>query len=182
MGALDFAGGTVVHVNAGVAALVAAIVVGKRRDYRAVAAPAAQRAVHAARRRPAVVRLVRVQRRQRAGRQRRRRAGVHHDVPRADGHAGRLDAARLPAHGKPTAVGAATGHRRRSRRHHAGGRLHRPDERDRPRRRWRRFRATSACLWRAKTVARRFARRRRRARRRRHRRRAAHRRLRAEER
>src|SRR4030095_5298497 len=29
MGALDFAGGTVVHVNAGVAALVAAIVVGK---------------------------------------------------------------------------------------------------------------------------------------------------------
>ena len=33
MGALDFAGGTVVHVNAGVAALVAAIVVGKRSDY-----------------------------------------------------------------------------------------------------------------------------------------------------
>jgi Amt family ammonium transporter len=33
MGALDFAGGTVVHVNAAVAALVAAIVVGKRADY-----------------------------------------------------------------------------------------------------------------------------------------------------
>src|SRR5919107_2599415 len=33
MGALDFAGGTVVHVNAGVAALVAAICVGKRSDY-----------------------------------------------------------------------------------------------------------------------------------------------------
>jgi ammonium transporter, Amt family len=33
LGALDFAGGTVVHVNAGVAALVAAIVVGRRRDY-----------------------------------------------------------------------------------------------------------------------------------------------------
>jgi ammonium transporter, Amt family len=33
MGALDFAGGTVVHVNAGAAALVAAICVGKRRDY-----------------------------------------------------------------------------------------------------------------------------------------------------
>jgi Amt family ammonium transporter len=32
-GALDFAGGTVVHVNAAVAALVAAIVVGKRREY-----------------------------------------------------------------------------------------------------------------------------------------------------
>jgi len=33
MGALDFAGGTVVHVNAAIAALVAAIVVGKRQDY-----------------------------------------------------------------------------------------------------------------------------------------------------
>jgi Amt family ammonium transporter len=33
MGAWDFAGGTVVHVNAGIAALVAAIVVGRRSDY-----------------------------------------------------------------------------------------------------------------------------------------------------
>jgi ammonium transporter, Amt family len=33
MGALDFAGGTVVHVNAGIAALVAALVVGKRSEY-----------------------------------------------------------------------------------------------------------------------------------------------------
>jgi Amt family ammonium transporter len=33
MGAWDFAGGTVVHVNAGVAALVAALVVGKRSDF-----------------------------------------------------------------------------------------------------------------------------------------------------
>jgi Amt family ammonium transporter len=33
LGALDFAGGTVVHVNAGTAALVAALTVGKRRDY-----------------------------------------------------------------------------------------------------------------------------------------------------
>jgi Amt family ammonium transporter len=33
MGALDFAGGTVVHVNAGIAALVAAVVVGKRQEY-----------------------------------------------------------------------------------------------------------------------------------------------------
>jgi Amt family ammonium transporter len=33
MGALDFAGGTVVHVNAGVAALVAAMVRGRRQEY-----------------------------------------------------------------------------------------------------------------------------------------------------
>jgi Amt family ammonium transporter len=33
MGAWDFAGGTVVHINAAAAALVAAIVVGKRKDY-----------------------------------------------------------------------------------------------------------------------------------------------------
>jgi ammonium transporter, Amt family len=33
MGALDFAGGTVVHVNAGIAAVVAAVMVGSRKDY-----------------------------------------------------------------------------------------------------------------------------------------------------
>ena len=33
LGALDFAGGTVVHVNAAVAALVAVVIVGPRRDY-----------------------------------------------------------------------------------------------------------------------------------------------------
>ena len=33
MGAWDFAGGTVVHVNAAIAALVAAVVLGKRKDY-----------------------------------------------------------------------------------------------------------------------------------------------------
>jgi Amt family ammonium transporter len=33
LGALDFAGGTVVHVNAATAALVAALVIGKRKDY-----------------------------------------------------------------------------------------------------------------------------------------------------
>lgn len=34
MGAIDFAGGTVVHINAGVSALVIALLVGRRNDYR----------------------------------------------------------------------------------------------------------------------------------------------------
>ncbi len=39
MGALDFAGGTVVHINAGIAGLVAAIFLGKRTGYGKVAMP-----------------------------------------------------------------------------------------------------------------------------------------------
>jgi Amt family ammonium transporter len=39
LGALDFAGGTVVHINAGVAGLVGAIVLGKRTGYGKVAMP-----------------------------------------------------------------------------------------------------------------------------------------------
>ncbi len=39
MGILDFAGGTVVHINAGVAGLVAAIVVGKRKGYQKIPMP-----------------------------------------------------------------------------------------------------------------------------------------------
>ena len=38
-GALDFAGGTVVHINSGVAALACALVVGKRKGYKTVAMP-----------------------------------------------------------------------------------------------------------------------------------------------
>ncbi len=39
LGALDFAGGTVVHINAGIAAIVTAIMLGKRRDYQGHALP-----------------------------------------------------------------------------------------------------------------------------------------------
>ena len=39
LGALDFAGGTVVHVNAGIAAIVTALMLGKRRDYKRHAIP-----------------------------------------------------------------------------------------------------------------------------------------------
>jgi ammonium transporter, Amt family len=39
LGALDFAGGTVVHINAGIAALVTALLLGRRRDYQGHALP-----------------------------------------------------------------------------------------------------------------------------------------------
>mgnify|MGYP002261378412 FL=1 len=39
MGVMDFAGGTVVHVNAGVAALVAALVLGRRKGFPETAMP-----------------------------------------------------------------------------------------------------------------------------------------------
>ena len=125
---------------------------GARRRYRRrqaprlsrVAASAAQRAVYAARCRIAVVRLVRIQCRQRAGRQRARCARVHDDVPRADGHAGRLDAARLLALGQADRRRRRDRHRRRPRGDYASGRLHRSDERHRARRRSPRCRVTSA--------------------------------------
>lgn len=39
MGAIDFAGGTVVHINAGVSALVMAIMIGRRKGYRSTGHP-----------------------------------------------------------------------------------------------------------------------------------------------
>ena len=64
LGALDFAGGTVVHINAGMAALAAALVLGKRKGYPDIS-PAAQPALRHPGGGAAVVRLVRLQRRQR---------------------------------------------------------------------------------------------------------------------
>jgi ammonium transporter len=74
-GVLDFAGGTVVHINAGIAGLVACIVLGKRKGYPTAAIGSAQPGLHPDRRRPAVGRLVRLQRRFRRCRQRHRRHG-----------------------------------------------------------------------------------------------------------
>ena len=66
-GALDFAGGTVVHINAGIAALAVVLVIGRRRGWPGEAMHAALAAAHAARHRHPVVRLVRLQRRFGAG-------------------------------------------------------------------------------------------------------------------
>ena len=63
-GALDFAGGTVVHISSGVSALICALVIGQRLGYRQRADAAAQPDLHGAGRRDAVGGLVRFQRRQ----------------------------------------------------------------------------------------------------------------------
>jgi Amt family ammonium transporter len=107
-GALDFAGGTVVHVNAAIAALVAAIVVGKRQEY-----PSSSLLPHSV---PLTLlgagllwfRMVRVQRRQRAGGESNRGTCVRHHDARAGGDTSRLDVLDAARSRKPTAVGAAT--------------------------------------------------------------------------
>ena len=75
-GALDFAGGMVVHVSAGMAALASVWVVGPRKFGPGERSIPHNIAFVALGHRPALVRLVRLQRRLGAGRQRRRRAGV----------------------------------------------------------------------------------------------------------
>ena len=79
---LDFAGGTVVHINAGVAGLMCAICLGKRKDI----GPGAQHGAHLHRRFAAVGRLVRLQ--CRLGRHR-RHAGGHGDDCDPDRDCGR---------------------------------------------------------------------------------------------
>ena len=74
-GALDFAGGTVVHINAGIAALAVVLVVGKRKGWPDEAMPP-HSCRYAARHRHPVVRLVRLQRRLGARRQRPGRPGA----------------------------------------------------------------------------------------------------------
>ncbi len=94
--AIDFAGGTAVHINAGAAALALCLVLGKRRGLAEGADASAQPDAGDARRRSAVVRLVRVQRG--FGRRFERRRGPH-VRQHAGGHLG--GDARLAAGGAP---------------------------------------------------------------------------------
>ena len=119
-GVLDFAGGIVVHVSAGFAALASVFVVGRRKFGPGERGLPHNIAFVAPRHRPAVVRLVRLQRRLGAGGQRHRRAGVRQhrhrrldrDVHLAGDHLveGRQAEPRRRAHRR----------RRRPRLHHAG--------------------------------------------------------------
>ena len=119
LGALDFAGGTVVHISSGVSALVVALIIG-RRHMNGDEHGAARRPDDRARRRPAVVRLVRLQRRLRGHRRRPGRQRLHRDQHRRrrrDDHLG-------PRQLRPFAQGqrrrCRLRRRRRPRRDHPG--------------------------------------------------------------
>ena len=93
-GTLDFAGGVPVEMGSGFSALAAALVVGARKDYGRQALLPHNAVYRAARRRPAVVRLVRLQRRQRVLDRQPRRARVHEHAAVPGVHAARLVRAR----------------------------------------------------------------------------------------
>ena len=76
MGALDFAGGTVVHIAAGFSGLAAILVLRKRLGYPEHAMHPNSMVLTLTGRRPALVRLVRLQRRQRPGQRRAGRLGA----------------------------------------------------------------------------------------------------------
>ena len=105
LGALDFAGGTVVHLTAGISALVCALVIGKRAGYPQAAAAPARPHDDADRRGPPLVRLVRLQRGQRP-----RRAGSSRRSPSWR----RTSARRVAPSGGSSSSGATAASPRRS--------------------------------------------------------------------
>ncbi len=97
-GALDFAGGTVVHINAGIAALAAVILLGKRKGWPNHPMPPHALPFTLHRRRHPVVRLVRFQRRIGAQGRRHRRPGAGEHAHGGGGGDARLARCRAPAH------------------------------------------------------------------------------------
>ena len=91
LGALDFAGGTVVHISSGTAALVAALMIGRRNGYETEPMPPHNLPFTVMGAGLAVVRLVRVQRRQRAFGQRPGRERLPGDQYRRGRRRSRLD-------------------------------------------------------------------------------------------
>ena len=98
-GAIDFAGGTVVHINAGIAGLVGALLVGKRIGFgKELMAPHSLTMTHD-RRLAAVGRLVRLQRRLEPRSQRRRGARDDQLVRRHRGRCAVVDVRRVDGQG-----------------------------------------------------------------------------------
>ena len=108
-GLIDFAGGTVVHLNAGVAGLVAAYVVGSRRGYGTENLSPSRSGTGGDRHRPVVGRLVRVQRRLRARRQFARRLAIVATHLAASAGAFTWMALEWWTRGKPSVLGMISG-------------------------------------------------------------------------
>ena len=144
LGVLDFAGGTVVHINAGVAALVLCLVIGRRQGPSGHADASQQPRADRGGRLDALGRVVRVQRRQRAGR---RRRGRHGDGGHSHRHRHRrlhVDDGGVADPRQAERAGNRHRRRRRARGDYARVRDGGPDRRPRHRRRVGRSSATSA--------------------------------------
>ena len=108
-GALDFAGGTVVHINAGVAGLVCALVLGKRNGLGKENMAPYNLVYCRDRRLAAVGRLVRLQRRFGRCRRRPRRHGHGRDADRHGRGGAWLDVRRMDVAKKPSVLGIISG-------------------------------------------------------------------------
>ena len=123
IGALDFAGGDVVHISSGLTGLILCLMLGRRKGFARAVLPSPQRAVRGPGRGASVVRLVRLQCRQRVrGRRRgRARAAEHRGGQR--GRRALLDAYRAHHGGEVHARRRGDGPGGRSCGHHPGGRV-----------------------------------------------------------
>ena len=119
-GVLDFAGGTVVHINAGIAGLVTALYLGKRTGYGTENMAPQQPRLQPDRRLPSVGRLVRLQRGFGGGRQRTRGHGHGRHADRHGYGGARLDVRRMARAQEAERARYHLGRGRRPRRHHAG--------------------------------------------------------------
>jgi hypothetical protein len=117
-GVLDFAGGTVVHINAGIAGLVAALVLGKRKGYPTTSMAPHNMTLHRDRCGHAVGGLVRLQCRQRGERGRLGGHGDARDPDRDRDRGARLDVLGVDVARQAERTGHRVGRGRRSRRDH----------------------------------------------------------------
>lgn len=117
-GALDFAGGTVVHINAGVAGLVGAWYLGPRLGYGREAMPPPQLAHDHDRRRLALGWLVWLQRGVRIRRQYNRGTCIFQHLDCYGGRGSGMVVHRMDAQGQALAVGFSVGGGCRTRRHY----------------------------------------------------------------
>ena len=123
LGFMDFAGGAVVHVNAGVAALVAALVMGNRKGFPTTPMPPHNLPMTVTGACHALGRLVRLQCRQCAGGRRRGGHGnARHPHRRGRGLA-RVDGSRVGEIWQTECAGHRDGHGSRPRHHYSGVRL-----------------------------------------------------------